>query len=63
MNKKEIVREAAQVKSLKEEIEEQGTVRERLIFTLYDVEKMLIRPDRPGRDILKLLEPISKLNL
>ena len=55
MNKKEFIREAREVKLLKEEIQENGTVRERLTFTLYDLEKMLMRPDRPGRDILKLL--------
>jgi hypothetical protein len=40
---------------LKEEIEEKGTARERLSFALYELEKTFMRPDHPGRDILKLL--------
>lgn len=52
---KEFVREARQVKLLKEEIEKKGTVREKLSFALYELEKMFMRPDHPSRNILKLL--------
>ena len=55
MDRKEFVREAREVKLLKEEIEEKGTAREKLSFALYELEKMFIRPDRPGSDTLKLL--------
>lgn len=55
MNRKEFVREAGEVKLLKEEIEEKGTDREKLSFALYELEKMFMRPDQCGSDILKLL--------
>jgi hypothetical protein len=52
---KEFVRETSGIKLLKEEIEKKGTARETLTFALYELEKMFMRPDHPGRDILKLL--------
>jgi hypothetical protein len=55
MDRKEFIREASEVKLLKEEIEEKGTTREKLSVALYELEKMFMRPDHPGRDILKLL--------
>jgi hypothetical protein len=51
MDRKEFIREASEVKLLKEEIEEKGTTREKLSFALYELEKMFMRPDHPGRDI------------
>jgi hypothetical protein len=54
MDRKEFIREASEVKLLKEEIEEKGTTREKLSVALYELEKMFMRPDHPGRDILKL---------
>lgn len=54
MNKEKYFREAREVKLLKEEIEEKGTDREKLIFTLFELDKRTFRPDRPGTDILNL---------
>jgi hypothetical protein len=54
MSKEEYVREALEVKLLKEEKEEKGTDREKLIFALFEFDTRTFRPDRPGTDILSL---------
>jgi hypothetical protein len=55
MSKKKYVREAQEVRLLKDEVEEKGTQHEKHIFALFDLEQMLIQPDRPGLDLLPLL--------
>jgi hypothetical protein len=55
MSKKKYIREAEDVRLLKDEVEEKGTQREKHIFALFDLEQMFIRPDRPGLDLLPLL--------
>jgi hypothetical protein len=54
MSKEEYVREAWEVKLLKEEKEEKGTDREKLIFALFELDTRAFKPNRPGTDILNL---------
>jgi hypothetical protein len=55
MNKKAYLKEAHEVKRLKDEVRKKGTDRERNIFALFDLEQMVIRPDRPQPDLLMQL--------
>jgi hypothetical protein len=54
MSKKAYIREAEEVKRLKDEVREKGTDRERNIFALFDLEHKRW-PDHPDQDLPPLL--------